>query len=145
MVDTKAKCDTLYFARLDQQRGNQEIVNGTLVGVTTKGSTTKQTTQLGTPPEHIAIFTNIVQEWAYVGRRCGSESLATYKRRIYTIQRDKQRAANPPVEIRVQRKFPQVRWTIVWKNINMTFLPCKVRTTWYIHVLCSLSFVGMIS
>jgi hypothetical protein len=27
----------------------------------------------------------------------------------------------------------------------MTFLPCKVRTTWYIHVLCSLSFVGMIS
>jgi hypothetical protein len=31
----------------------------------------------------------------------------------------------------MQRKFPQVRWQEVWKNINVSFLPWKVRTAWY--------------
>ena len=63
-----------------------------------------------------------------------TESRSTYKRKTYEIQRYKHIQVSTVTEIRVQTKFPHVRWTLVWNTINKSFLPRDIRTTWYMVV-----------
>jgi hypothetical protein len=52
--------------------------------------------------------------------------------RIYEIHHNKQCQTNTSLGIRAQKKIPDIKWTTVWRNINMKFLPQYVRTIWYV-------------
>lgn len=63
-----------------------------------------------------------------------NETIAKYKREIYETQRHQHQPTNTTIGLRIQNKFPNINWPIVWRNINKPFLLRYIRTIWYMIV-----------
>ena len=134
MVDVRAKCATLYFMRMEQQRHIQELPTAQWLRTLYATIQWKNPPNMAYLPKELEYLTHYIHEWAYIGEKRNTETTKSYKRRIYETNRQKDKAANPPREMRITRKYPNINWQIVWKNIHMPFLPHKVRAAWFTMV-----------
>jgi hypothetical protein len=83
MVNIRAKCATLYFTRLEAQRKTKDIPTDHWL------DTMKPIIQWVNPPNRkimtksIEYLTSYIGHWAYIGPPKPTETVKTYKNRIY--------------------------------------------------------------
>jgi hypothetical protein len=77
------------------------------------------------------VYALYIKERAYVGEQGDRESDIQHKKKIYTVLNYTQYNRNTKSYIRVQTKFPQYNWTLIWQNITKRYLSQRIRTIWY--------------
>jgi hypothetical protein len=81
--------------------------------------------------KNLDYLTSYKGHWSYIGPPKPTETVKTYKNRIYETYIYWEQTQKSRTEMRIQRKYANVIWQTVWKNIHATHLPWYVRTAWY--------------
>jgi hypothetical protein len=72
-----------------------------------------------------------VTDMAYVAPPHQTETPKVYKTRLYKTQAWFQRKINESMEMRIIRKYPDIQWNKVWKNLQAAPVTIEVKDTWY--------------
>jgi hypothetical protein len=133
MIDIRAKCNMLYILRLILQSRDKN--NVTARWIANYNALIQHNPPNWTPlPSSLDYLRTYLQEKAYIGDQEEDESDGTFKKRIYETQRYTQTKKRLLAEMRIQTKFPQHTWPVIWNNINKKFLRLSIRTIWLIIV-----------
>jgi hypothetical protein len=78
--------------------------------------------------EHLRIFAT---DSAYIAPLGNTESITTYKRRIYDTILTLRRPTTGPLDMSVTRLWPDTDWATVWRNLQAAPVRETTKAVWY--------------
>ena len=85
----------------------------------------------GLIPAALGYIREYVLDAAYIQNQGISESVSTYKKRIYTTLQTLSNATSTIQEMRITKRWPQTDWELLWKNLLITPVPSSDLMTWH--------------